>query len=292
MTRPVLAAALICFTLLSCDRAPETAPAPPATEQPSSGTVQPVQPVEPEDTPRQVVEDFGRRMKDVSIAAPADVAAAGIRKAYDGLVQPELLERWAEAPAGAPGRAVSSPWPDRIEVSEVSDESRDRVEVTGEIVEVTSTGESGRVPVRVTLERLDGRWLITGYRHEPQQQGDSAAEAVQVLRAYYDAIAAHDYERAYRQWGPSGPPNQTLEDFARGYAETESVALTTGAPSRVEGAAGSRYVEIPATVMARTKAGESQRFEGSYTMRRVVVDGAPAAARRWQIHRASLIRQR
>ncbi len=252
-----------------------------------------MQPAEPaETTPRQVVEDFGLRMKDVSITAPADVAAAGIRRAYDGLVQPELLERWAEAPASAPGRAVSSPWPDRIEVSEVSEVSQDRAEVTGEVVEVTSTRASGRVPVRVTLERFDDRWLITGYRNEPQRGEDSAAEAVAVLRSYYDAISARAYERAYRQWGPSGPPNQTVEDFARGFAETESVALTTGTPSRVEGAAGSRYVEIPVTITARTKAGENQRFEGSYTMRRVVVDGAPADERRWHIHRASISRQR
>jgi hypothetical protein len=288
MIRSWILAALACFTVLSCNRDREAAPPPPTTEQPSSGTVQPV---EPAVTPRRVIEDFGLRMKDVSITAPADVAGAAIRRAYDGLVQPELLERWAGAPESAPGRAVSSPWPDRIEVTEVSEDSRERAEVAGEVVEVTSTGEAGRVPIRVTLQRFEDRWLITGYRNEPRQEEDSAAAAVEALRSYYDAISARDYERAYRQWGPSGPPNQTLEEFARGFAETESVVLTTGTPSRVEGAAGSRYVEIPVTVTSRTKAGENQRFEGSYTMRRVVVDGAPAAERRWHIHRAAVRRQ-
>jgi len=42
----------------------------------------------------------------------------------------------------------------------------------------------------------------------------------------------------------------------------------------VEGAAGSRYVTIPVTVRAETTTGREQRFVGSYTLRRSVVDGA------------------
>lgn len=130
-------------------------------------------------------------------------------------------------------------------------------------------------------------------RSEPttvEERGAQATDAVDALREYYAAISSRDYERAYKLWGPTGPPKQTLEEFRRGFEETESVQLETGKPSRVEPAAGSHYVEIPVTITARTTSGETQRFEGTYTLRRVVVDGAPEASRRWHIHRATLRR--
>jgi hypothetical protein len=64
--------------------------------------------------------------------------------------------------------------------------------------------------------------------------------------------------------------------------------VEVGAPGRVEGAAGSRYVEIPVVVRARTRAGKAQRFEGTYTLKRTVVDGATPAQRSWRIASASL----
>jgi hypothetical protein len=214
-------------------------------------------------------------MKQVSTLAPPDVAAAAIRSTYAGLVDPALIEKWASAPATAPGRQTSSPWPDRIEVKDVSE-----TRVTGELVEATSTGDARRVPVEVTLRREGDRWLISGYQTE--------ASPVSVLESYYAAISARDYAKAYGLWGSSGPPNQTLAEFTSGFADTASASVKPGQPSRVEPAAGSRYVEVPVTVTARTTAGAAQRFEGSYTLRRTVVDGAPPADREWHIYKATL----
>jgi hypothetical protein len=39
----------------------------------------------------------------------------------------------------------------------------------------------------------------------------------------------------------------------------------------VEGGAASHYVEVPVVIRAETDAGEKQRFEGKYTLRRAVV---------------------
>jgi len=117
----------------------------------------------------------------------------------------------------------------------------------------------------------------------------AAEDAVQVLRAYYAAIAARDYPRAYALWGNGGRASgQSLEQFSAGYAQTASVAVQVGTPGRIEGAAGSRYIEIPATVRALTTSGETQCFRGPYTLRRSEVPGATEEQRAWRIYRAKL----
>lgn len=116
---------------------------------------------------RRVVEQLGARMKNVSLLAPRATVEPSMRENYAELVDPDLLERWIEDPSTAPGRAVSSPWPERIEVENARELEAERIEVTGSIVEMTSEaagrGESGRIPVRAVLGRRDGRWVITSW---------------------------------------------------------------------------------------------------------------------------------
>jgi hypothetical protein len=119
---------------------------------------------------------------------------------------------------------------------------------------------------------------------------DAAADsALAVLRDYYAAIDARDFSRAYAAWGDDGPPGRpTLAAFAAGYARTDSVRLSSGAPGRVEGAAGSRYVTIPVTVRAFERGGRRTIYEGSYTLRRSVVPGASDTNARWHLYRGEL----
>jgi len=56
----------------------------------------------------------------------------------------------------------------------------------------------------------------------------------------------------------------------------------------IEGAAGSQYATVPVTIGATLRDGRRQRFEGTYTLRRSVVDGATAEQRRWRIVKADL----
>jgi len=259
--------------------------------------------------PEQVVLELGARMKNVPTTASPDVVEKAIREQYAGLVDPKLLDAWTNSPADAPGRPVSSPWPDRIEVTSSSG-SAEEATVDGAIVEVTSTGEARRVPIRVRLRESDGAWLITEFRgagHWPavtpaasrrvgagappaeRQAGgpphDDAQSAVAVIREYYDAISARDYAHAFALWGGSGPPGQTFEDFSAGFADTASVRVETGTPSRVDAAAGSRYVEVPVTIVAVGEAGATTRFEGTYVLRRSVIEGGEKS---WHLYRASI----
>lgn len=120
---------------------------------------------------------------------------------------------------------------------------------------------------------------------EPAPRSPEAAVAT--VKRYYDAIAAHDLSTAWTTWGPNGDPEQTFDEFAKGYAQTASTSVKTGTPSRVEGAAGSLYVEVPVTVDATLDDGRRQRFTGKYVLRQVN-RGMGKASQGWHIQSAEL----
>ena len=136
-----------------------------------------------------------------------------------------------------------------------------------------------------------GRVAQTPLGNPSSSDDPGPAGAVAVVRRYYEAIQRRDFPQAYRLWEGEGEASgQTFEDFAAGFAETSSVEIEIGAPGRVEGAAGSRYIEIPVRLKATTKDGQAQSFRGKYVLRRSVVDGASAEQRAWHIYSADITR--
>jgi hypothetical protein len=118
---------------------------------------------------------------------------------------------------------------------------------------------------------------------------EGADAAVLVLRDYYAAINARDFVKAYLQWSNGGGTSgQSPQQFADGYATTAGVSVVLGEPGPVEGAAGSRYIEIPATLDANQGDGSVRHYTGAFTLRMSVVDGASEAERGWHIASASL----
>ena len=118
---------------------------------------------------RALVEHFGRRLQAVSLLSPS--AAQEMQQQYAEFVSPNLLEAWKDNPARAPGRLVSSPWPDRIEVTTVTKESSDKYVLTGSVVELTSVevvsgGVAARIPVRIVVQNDQGDWAISEYVEE------------------------------------------------------------------------------------------------------------------------------
>jgi len=109
---------------------------------------------------------------------------------------------------------------------------------------------------------------------------DDNSDPVATLAAYYSAINARDYRRAFRFW--DSPPS-SYEQFARGFADTEQVRLLVEPSTRVEGAAGSVYADIPAIVVSTLRNGSERVFAGCYVMRRSNVQD-----RGWQIYRAEV----
>jgi hypothetical protein len=118
---------------------------------------------------------------------------------------------------------------------------------------------------------------------------DSADDAASVVRAYYRAINERRYDDAYRLWESSGAASgKSFDAFRDGFASTASVDVVLGTPGPIEGAAGSRYVEIPVRITAVATGGGRQAFAGTYVLRRSVVDGATPEQRMWRIYSAKI----
>jgi len=118
---------------------------------------------------KDLVFNFGKRLQNVPLLAPD--AAQEIKIQYSEFLSPSLLEMWMNDVSKAPGRMVSSPWPDRIEITNLSKEGSDKYEVTGNVIEVTSVevvngGAANKIPVRMVVQKVQGSWYITNYEQQ------------------------------------------------------------------------------------------------------------------------------
>lgn len=118
---------------------------------------------------------------------------------------------------------------------------------------------------------------------------DTSVTPSQLVRRYYGAIQARKYDSAYFLWGQSGQASgHTRDSFAAGFAQTRDVRALVSDSVQLDGAAGSQYATVPVVVDAILRNGTRQHFEGTYTLRRAMVDGATAEQRRWHIYSANL----
>lgn len=120
---------------------------------------------------------------------------------------------------------------------------------------------------------------------------DQQKQAVQVIRHYYNAINRRDYKSAYEDWSGDGAASQaTFEQFKQGFRDAVSSQVKIGKPGRIDGAAGSLYIEIPVTITAKSINGNIKHFKGSYVLRRVNdVPGSTTKERMWHIYSAKII---
>ena len=116
---------------------------------------------------------------------------------------------------------------------------------------------------------------------ESEEQG-----ALAVARAYFDHLASGHYDAAWAlRWKGEGDGADSRQAFRDNYALYAEHHATIGTPGRVEGAAGSLYVEIPVQLYGRMKTGEPFSSAGTITLRRVNdVPGSTAEQRRWRIY--------
>jgi hypothetical protein len=120
---------------------------------------------------RATVERFGERLRDVSLLAPDSLVQQQIREAYAPYVTPGLLDIWVARPDSAPGRQVSSPWPERIAIDSVNPAGLRTCRVVGRVIYTTSASRTQgdtlreRVVVRVTGDSV---WRIDHYTAQPQ----------------------------------------------------------------------------------------------------------------------------
>ncbi len=132
------------------------------------------------ETIKNTVVEFGTKLKNVSLLADQEVVAADMDTHYAAYVSPDLLTLWKNGAESRLGRHTSSPWPDRIEVVEVVAEQDATYTVEGNIIEITNAddplhGVFAVQPVTLTVEKINGRWMIVAsekgaYSQVPQQE--------------------------------------------------------------------------------------------------------------------------
>lgn len=113
----------------------------------------------------KLVQNFGEQLKMVSLLAPNDIIKENMEKYYGEFVTPMLIENWLNDPENAPGRFVSSPWPERIDILSVEKTFEDEYKITGNIIEITSVeltegGIAAKRPITLNVKKFDGKWLI------------------------------------------------------------------------------------------------------------------------------------
>ncbi len=115
---------------------------------------------------------------------------------------------------------------------------------------------------------------------------ENLTSPVELLASFYNAVGNRDYQRAYRYW--EIPPG-TLQTFQQGYRDTSSVQLLVQPPTRVDGAAGSLYAEIPTVIVAARGDGSERVFAGCYVMRKANLRQADVVREGvWRIYKASM----
>lgn len=130
-----------------------------------------VSPASQGSTATSTVEAFGSVLQNVSIMAPD--ASSAIASTYAPYVDPALLSQWEKDPQSAPGRVVSSPWPDHIQVDSVTPQGTGYI-VNGQLVFMTSNevehgGNAGTTPVVAQLIPENGKLMIVAFQGAKQQ---------------------------------------------------------------------------------------------------------------------------
>ncbi len=113
------------------------------------------------------VQGFGGQLKMVSLLAPEDIMEDSMEEHYGDYVSDELIKKWVKDPENAPGRMLSSPWPERIDVLSVEKTDENQYVVKGTIIEVTSVelkerGSAARRPITLNVDKIVDKWVITG----------------------------------------------------------------------------------------------------------------------------------
>lgn len=113
----------------------------------------------------------------------------------------------------------------------------------------------------------------------------SAQAAAQVVQTYYALIEAGKYRQAWALWSDGGKASGKSENaFVTGFATYAEHHAQIGAPGRIEGAAGSLYVDVPVVTYGRLKSGAAFDNKGKVTLRRCNdVPGCTAEQREWRI---------
>lgn len=120
------------------------------------------------DIVRTVVLQFGSQLQMVSLLASKEDVKKAMDEQYAPFVSSDLLKKWQDDPTKAPGKTVSSPWPNNISIDSVEKIDSNFFMVTGEVIETTSAplpnDIASKYKVSMKLEKINGDWMIVDFK--------------------------------------------------------------------------------------------------------------------------------
>ena len=201
----------------------------------------------------------------------------------------------APGPGGVPLAADAVPVPgepqavlyaDGVPLPVVPDTSTDGAPVAVIAFHDAGAGDEGLPPLEDEPEAGLAPPPMATSATAPADTASSGQAAADAVRAYYDAVSAGDFARAYAAWSDGGRASgRTPEQFRASFAGARITRVSIGAPGAVEGAAGALLVEVPVTVTSRSPDGRELRQAGSFALRS---SGGAGSAGGWHIVSADL----
>ncbi len=181
-----------------------------------------------------VVETFGSAMQNVPLLAEGEVLDDAFDTHYGALVAPELLSSWKQDPQSAPGRLVSSPAPERIEVSSVARTESGGYQFEANVIETAQGIEASRYPVSITVEERAGILMITGFQkgEYDQMPARMSVTGVYVCLPHRDTSGPQTMECAF---GLQADDGRYYALDMRLLSSTAWMDVPTGTRVRVEG---------------------------------------------------------
>ena len=105
-----------------------------------------------------LVENFGSKMKDVSLSSPKNIIISEMKSAYSPFISKSLMDSWEQDPSEIIGRLTSSPWPEKIEIDSIEKLDKYKIDVKGKIVYVASGNgklvETDKTPIELTIRKV------------------------------------------------------------------------------------------------------------------------------------------
>lgn len=90
------------------------------------------------------VNKFGEQFKKVSLTAPEEVVINSIKSNYSSFVDSRLMDLWTQNPERAPGRLTSSPWPERVKITDIKEVKDGLYNISGDIILMTSMEKTSK----------------------------------------------------------------------------------------------------------------------------------------------------
>lgn len=134
---------------------------------------------------------------------------------------------------------------------------------------------------------------LTGDAPHAEAPADAAIDpesprgAKRVAETYFSFLEQRRAEQAYALWtGMGAGSGMDMERFAGGFDAYSDYRAEVGEPGRIEGAAGSLYIDIPVEISGRMAADNSEfSRQGVITLKRSNdVPGATEEQRQWRIY--------